>query len=785
MKLSTLLLAPSLTAVLLGACASTGSSAGSATAGGAVVAPADATPTGPNGKVESDIVFNSDAKFAPRDCNVTISYTGPGTNVQLAGEFTPQQWADGAIPMVKTGNAFTAKVTPTQSSGPGQIWAYKLIVDGNWILDPNNTYRKIVGDQMNSGLVFPNCTAAPQLQSGKMALDGKGSAKVHVQTFAPTDGTPVDRIKASFDNNAVDASNVSVNADGSVDFSYAGLAKGKHTITMRVLDKQGRQGDEVDLPFWVEGEAFDYQDGLLYMIMLDRFADGDTTNNKQIGAPVDYDADWHGGDLEGALQVLQTGYFEKLGVRTIWLSPTNEQTETYQLGDGNQNYSAYHGYWPTKARSVEPRFGGADAMHAFITEAHKRGIRVLLDLINNQVFQDHEYVSQHPDWFRTLCQCGTEPGCGWSERPVDCYFEPYMPDINWTVIGAERQFISDAVNWISEFDLDGFRVDAVKHVEANAVYDMRAALSQRFEQGGARIFMAGEIAVGEYDSGTFFGVTYNNGYDWLNAYTSQNALDGAFDFVTKNNISDGLANGQQGYDQIEAQVANASSRYVAGNRNIWFLNGHDNPRTASVAAQDPKLGCLWSSGCRGDQLPPLGYTDPNVYANLKRASTVLFSMPGVPYMYMGDEVAFGGGADPDMRRNMLFDGADTSLAGLEMAAAGATPSNLNAQQLDYRNWIQQLGQTRLNSRALRRGVRKTLLATPDLWVYAWQSGPGEIAIIALNRGAAVTGQNIDISQLDLTGVNGWKAAVGNGTASGSNSFTLTLGAGEATTFIAQ
>ena len=361
MKLS-LLLAPSVLGVtLLAACASTTDSAKSQA--GAVVTPKD--DPGSNGKVESDIVFDSSATFASRDCSVTVTYAGPGTNVQIAGEFTSPQWADGAMPMTKVataagGTSFTATITPTQSFGPGQIWAYKFIVDGNWILDPGNNYRKIVGGQMNSGVVFPSCSAAPEIKASKMALDGKGGATEHVQLFQPNDGTAVDRVKASIDKGPVDPSNVSINADGTLDFAYSGLAKGKHSITMRAFDKQGREGDEVDLPFWVESEAFDYQDGLLYMIMLDRFANGDTTNDSPvaIGAPVDYDADWHGGDLQGALKVLQSGYFEKLGVRTIWLSPLNEQTPSYQVGDGNQLYSAYHGYWPTKARSVEPRFGG-------------------------------------------------------------------------------------------------------------------------------------------------------------------------------------------------------------------------------------------------------------------------------------------------------------------------------------------------------------------------------------------------------------------------------------------
>ncbi len=81
------------------------------------------------------------------------------------------------------------------------------------------------------------------------------------------------------------------------------------------------------------------------------------------------------------------------------------------------------------------------------------------------------YVQAQLDWFRKVCQCGDDAnGCGWSVRPFDCLFQPYLPDINWTIPETEKQFIADAVwNWIAAFDLDGFCVDAVKHVEANSV----------------------------------------------------------------------------------------------------------------------------------------------------------------------------------------------------------------------------------------------------------------------------------------------------------------------------
>ncbi len=742
----------------------------------------DASTEDPGGKIETDIVFADGTTFQKRDCTLTVRWEGGGNDVKIAGEFT--SWANGALSMTKNGNAHEIVLSPGTNLVGGQLYAYKIITDGNWRLDPKNRYRKIVGPEMNSALVLPACESGPETLSGKVDVS-RGEMKVRVAVRSAADGDAPERVKASLDSKGVPAGSFTIDAaGGAIDFSFSGLEKGKHTLSLRSFDKQGRESEPVDLPFWVEDEPFDYRDGILYMMLIDRFANGEKANDNPIAGPVHYDADWHGGDLQGALEVLKSGYFEKLGVRTIWLSPLNAQTDKWQTGDGNQIYSAYHGYWPIKAREVEPRFGGGAALKAFVAEAHKRGMRVLLDLINNQVHDDHEYVKAHPDWFRKVCKCGDDAnGCGWSVKPFECLFQEYLPDIDWTNPEAEKQFISDAVSWIAAFDLDGFRVDAVKHVEANSVYNMRAELSRRFEQGGARIFMVGETAVGENDQGTFFGESFSNGFEWIDAYTGPTALDGQFDFPTRHNMADGLVNGDKPLNDVEDQIKKAETRYRPGNRHVRFLNGHDNPRIASIAAKDPKLGCRWADGCRDDALPPLAYSDPQVYVKLKRALTVLYSMPGVPYLYQGDEVAFGGGSDPDMRRNMLF---GDGLSALEMARPGTDAPALTAAQLDLREWVRKLGATRSASRALRRGERKTLLSEGDLWVYAYQSGASEIAVIAINRGAAVNGRTIGAGQLQLGSVASFASALGTGSATKSGSdLTISLGAGEAAIFVAK
>ncbi|MBS2013296.1 MAG: hypothetical protein JST00_10440 [Deltaproteobacteria bacterium] len=741
---------------------------------------------GDGGREETDIVFGEDVTFGKRSCALTLRFDGAASDVKFASELT--DWATGMLPMTKSGGSFEITIAPSAKAKAGELYAYKLVTDGTWRLDPNGRYRKIVGGEMNSALRLPDCDAGPELLSEKLTLTRTGDTgemKVRVKVNAANDGVLPAKMSASLDRGKIPAGSFAIDkASGSVSFTVPALAKGKHTLSLRTTDAKGREAEPIDLPFWVEDEAFDYRDGVLYMFLVDRFANGEKANDRPVGAPVHYDADWHGGDLQGALKVMQSGYFEKMGVRTIWLSPANEQTSNFHKGDGNQDYSAYHGYWPTKARNIEPRFGGDAALRAFVAEAHKRGLRVLLDLINNQVHKDHEYVSKNASWFRQACQCGT-PGCGWSEKPFECLFQPYLPDINWTTATAEKQFVADAVNWIAEFDLDGFRVDAVKHVESNSITNMRAELTRRFEQGGARIFMVGETAVGENDNGTFFGERFDDGFQWIDAYTGPNGLDGQFDFPTRHNMADGLVNGQKPLNEVEGEIAKSLTRYKAGAHHVRFLNGHDNPRIASIAAQDPKLGCSWSSGCRDDQLPPASYSDAQVYVKLKRALTVLYTMPGVPYLYAGDELAFPGGNDPDMRRNMIFEEAD--LKGVQMAKPGASPLTPTAQQIELRDWVRKLGAARTSSRALRRGDRITLLGNEgDLWVYAYKAGPKEIAVVAINRGGAVN-RTISLALLPLGGATTFTSALGTGSATvtGGGDMQLSLGAGEAAIFVAK
>jgi hypothetical protein len=149
--------------------------------------------------------------------------------------------------------------------------------------------------------------------------------------------------------------------------------------------------------FWIEAEAFAWDDALVYMVMTDRFATA-TRATTPARRRADPRGDWMGGDLDGPARPRSTrGTLDELGVRAIWLTPFQTNPEAaYLASDGQHKVTGYHGYWPTRAREVDPRLGGAAALTAIVREAHKHGIRILQDYVVNHVHEEHEYVAAAP-----------------------------------------------------------------------------------------------------------------------------------------------------------------------------------------------------------------------------------------------------------------------------------------------------------------------------------------------------------------------------------------------------
>ena len=117
------------------------------------------------------------------------------------------------------------------------------------------------------------------------------------------------------------------------------------------------------------------------------------------------------------------------------------------------------------------------------------------DFVVNHVHQDHPYHIDHPEWFNQGCICGEE-NCDWTEHRLDCLFRDYMPDLNWKDRNASEQMIEDILWWIETYDLDGGRIDAVKHVNDLAITNLAVRINERFETAGTDIYLKGETAMG-------------------------------------------------------------------------------------------------------------------------------------------------------------------------------------------------------------------------------------------------------------------------------------------------
>ena len=717
-----------------------------------------------------------------RSCEQTFRYARGGSRVEIAGDF--DGWTRHPMSDPEGDGSFEITLGPDDGLRSGEIHAYKLIVDDTWILDPAATMRRYDGGCINSAFRAPACASGPEIvvtspiETSFDTARSLGSVTTELELRIASDGASPRDVRFTLDGAPVAAR---LDDRGRYTVSINDVPIGRHLLAVRASDAMGRDAEPVDLPFWIEARPWSWRDAVMYMIVVDRFANGDRADDRPEGSPVEYAADFHGGDLEGVLEVMRTGYFEELGVNVLWLSPINQQAVGHFPGrDDGHEYAGYHGYWPSRARDVEPRFGGNDALRALVEEAHRRGIRVLFDLINNQIHTQHEYFAPHPEWFRTSCVCGQDPGCGWSERPLDCLFAPYLPDINWRVPEAEDQFVADAIHWVDAFGIDGFRIDAVKHVETSSIFNLRAALHRRFEQGGERLYLVGETAVGQWDSADYgCGETFPNGYGWIDAYVGSDGLDGQFDFPSHHRMQYGLVTDTMSFTDLEGVVRDMETRYRPEGLHVRFLGTHDSNRIASRAAMSSAVDCRWPGGgsCGSLATTP---TDPAAFARIRRAFTALYAMPGIPFLYYGDEIAMAGGNDPDNRRDMTW---TDGLTGVAMMGGTSVSSDQSA----LRDHLGALGRARAESSALRRGRRVPLLVEDDLYVVAWADEiAGTVAVVAIHRGASpVTARAIDGLVPTVRGrATRLEAVAGSGTATLSGSrVTLTLPAGGAAVFL--
>ena len=571
---------------------------------------------------------------------------------------------------------------------PG-VYGYEILEEGRGRLDPYNpltTFRRTDAREV-SRLTVADCDA-PRWEIDDVAVQAGGGYEVRARLLPAAAGDPLDvaSLRAADEQGGLVVANVDADA-GTVTFRAEGRTRGKYHVTLEATDEGGTAAART-VSAWSDPVAARWDDGIVYQIMIDRFRGDDGV---ALPEPADPGAR-AGGTLSGITAELAAGYFERLGVSALWLTPVYVNPEAAREGrfDGHM-YEGYHGYWPQDSRGVEPRIGGEAALRELVDAAHARGIRVLLDLVPNHLYEDNPRVAEHraDGWFNErdpVCVCGA-PDCSWAEFIGTCWFTDYLPDLRLEHPDAMDSVVDDAGWWLREHDVDGFRIDAVPMMPRAAT---RRIVDRIRQEAGTReqAFAMGEIFTGAGAAGTAD----------IRYYMGPDGLDSAFDFPLMWALRLTLA-GNGTFAGVEASLAETDRALEGAGAVVGRMIGnHDVTRFASEIA-DGANGDPWDD-------PPAQSVDEDVLAAQRIALALVLTLPGLPVIYYGDEIALAGGNDPDNRR--------------VMPAASA----LAAAQVTLLADVQRVAQTRRCLPALRRGTRVALVVTDETWAYARDAEDG-------------------------------------------------------------
>ncbi len=575
-------------------------------------------------------------------CNaVSFKYEGPATSVWVTGTFN--EWAstpaEGAL-VLTPGMAGTFELTTDIPSGEHQ---YKLVIDGTeWIPDPNSV---------------------------SAVDDGFGSTNSVLNVCLQTCGALTD---------------------------------------------------------------FDWRDTVMYFVMVDRFNDSDGMSSEVSGVdggPLDGSSgQYMGGDLPGVTE--KVPYLADLGVTSLWISAPYDNRDVAGVGmaPDTHQYSGYHGYWPKPANidysdpdnpsptpAVESRIGNAADLKALVAAAHGadgkngHGMKVVFDYVMNHVDEQSGLYQAHPDWFYSEngqpVLCSANDNGNWNDPfyGVRCAFTPYLPDFDFSLAAPRQWSVNDALWWAKEYGIDGYRLDAIKHVPMEWLTDLRARIqSENIDQTGDRFYLVGET------------------YDWNDRTTLKKyvdpatKLDGQFDFPYRAKLCQAVLASGGDLSVFSSWLDGNDFFYGDGAIMTNFIGNHDIPRAIHAAARS--VGCMDGSS-QDNRWKSASYpqpTQPEPYERLALAFAVMFTNPGIPLVYYGDEVGLAGGGDPDNRRMMPWAG-------------------LNTHQTALRDRVTALGRIRGEHPVVARGKRTTLAATADTWVYQMAGCESAPVTVAINK----------------------------------------------------
>ena len=446
-------------------------------------------------------------------------------------------------------------------------------------------------------------------------------------------------------------------------------------------------------------------DDVIYLLMPDRFSDGDPANNDPPQSRGLYDRAhkfrYHGGDFQGIINHLP--YLKDLGVTAIWLTPwydnVNHPDEIEKKEGGTT--TGFHGYGAIDFYGVEEHFGTLSKLRELIDEAHKQGIKIIQDEVANHTGPYHPWVndSPTPTWyngtkenhlanvFQTWMLHDPRAEEKSKRETMEGWFLNFLPDLNQRDEEVERYLIQNTLWWIGITGLDGIRQDTWQYVPNSFWREWMAAIKREYPN----FRVVGEVKDGDPVHVSFFqgGRVRFDGVD--------SGLDTLLDFPLYYPIRQAFAEGKN-LDEVPKLLA---KDYIYTNPDILvtLLGGHDDKRFMSEEGAS--------------------------ITGLKLAHTFLLTTRGIPQLYYGDEIAMTGADEPTTRQD--FPGGFPGDRRNAFTEAGRTEEEQNLFE-----HIRKLTRMRAELEPLRRGSLVNLFVAPQQYAYARTTKSASVIIVINN-----------------------------------------------------
>ncbi|WP_458628705.1 alpha-amylase family glycosyl hydrolase [Winogradskyella sp. PC D3.3] len=488
----------------------------------------------------------------------------------------------------------------------------------------------------------------------------------------------------------------------------------------------------VEIPFIWEGAN-------LYFLLIDRFNNGDTSND------VNFDRSektgklrgFEGGDIKGITQKVKEGYFTDLGINAIWMTPIVEQIHG-GTDEGTGITYGFHGYWTKDWTKIDPNYGTKDDLHELVKEAHARGIRIVLDAVINHTGPVTDKDPVWPEeWVRTDKQCTYDN----YENTVSCTLVANLPDIRtesnddvelpsqlvekWKAEGRYEEEVKELdaffertghpraprfyimkwlTDYITEFGVDGYRADTVKHTEEYVWEEFKVECDYAFSEYKKHhpdqvlddndFYLVGEV----YNYGVSSGQEFDFGNRKVN-YFNPPSFQSLINFEFKYNSKD------MGYEDLFAHYDAILHDALEGFGTLNYLSSHDDGNPFDAQRKKP----------------------------FETANKLLLS-PGTSQVYYGDESS----------RSLIVEGTEGDATLRSMMNWDAIAKRQHTKDV-LTHW-QKLGQFRAKHPAIGAGKHQMITEQPYYFFRSYEKGDFKDKVVIgldLEKGMKV----IDVSKV--------------------------------------